>query len=169
MKSYVVIGLGRFGAEMALQLYSHGEDVLAIDTDEIIVDKIADRVTKAVAADARDIDVLRKLGVGNFDRAVVAQKSTDLAGDFRYGIGGKAYVVPRVEPSDRLQKTDGTELTKIFRFQPAALISLCDRRNKREIILEKLVFGVRIAVLRTFQQGGKGVPVSRHDGCAFAS
>ena len=54
MKSYVVIGLGRFGSEMALQLYSLGEDVLAIDTDENIVDKIADRVTKAIAADARD-------------------------------------------------------------------------------------------------------------------
>ena len=34
MKSYVVIGLGRFGTEMALQLYGLGEDVLAIDTDE---------------------------------------------------------------------------------------------------------------------------------------
>ena len=72
MKSYVVIGLGRFGAEMALKLYECGEDVLAIDTDENIIDKMADRVTKAVAADARDLDVLRKLGVDDFDRAVVA-------------------------------------------------------------------------------------------------
>lgn len=58
MKSYVVIGLGRFGTEMALKLYDCGEDVLAIDTDENIIDKLADRVTKAVAADARDLDVL---------------------------------------------------------------------------------------------------------------
>lgn len=72
MKSYVVIGLGRFGMEMAAKLYACGEDVLAIDTDEFVVDKFADKVTRAVAADARDIDVLKKLGVGSFDRAVVA-------------------------------------------------------------------------------------------------
>ena len=45
---------------------------MAIDTDETAIDKLADRVTRAVAADARDIDVLKKLGVGDFDRAVVA-------------------------------------------------------------------------------------------------
>ena len=78
MNSYVVIGLGRFGAEMALKLYDCGEDVLAIDTDENTIDKIADRVTKAVAADARDLDVLEKLGVDGFDRAIVAVGS-DLA------------------------------------------------------------------------------------------
>ena len=95
MKSYVVIGLGRFGAEMALQLYSHGEDVLAIDTDEIIVDKIADRVTKAVAADARDLDVLRKLGVEDFDRAVVAVGS-DLAASALITMNLKTLGVPYI-------------------------------------------------------------------------
>ena len=78
MNSYVVIGLGRFGAEIATKLYACGEEVMAVDLDEQIVDKIADRVTRAVAADARDRDVLEKLGVGNFDRAVVAVGS-DLA------------------------------------------------------------------------------------------
>ena len=72
MKSYVVIGLGRFGTELATRLYACGEEVMVIDTDEGIIDKIADRVTRAVAADARDADVLRRLGAENFDRAVVA-------------------------------------------------------------------------------------------------
>ena len=78
MYSYIVIGLGRFGTEMAIKLYECGEEVLAIDTNESIIDKIADRVTRAVAADARDVDVLKKLGAGNMDRAVVAVGS-DLA------------------------------------------------------------------------------------------
>ena len=78
MKSYIVIGLGRFGAEMAVKLYECGEEVLAVDTDETLVDKIADRVTRAVVADARDVDVLRKLGAGYFNTAVVAVGS-DLA------------------------------------------------------------------------------------------
>ena len=72
MKSYVVIGLGRFGAELATRLYAIGEEVMAIDLNESLIDKIADRVTKAVAADARDRDVLEKLGVDGVDRAIVA-------------------------------------------------------------------------------------------------
>ena len=78
MKSYVVIGLGRFGSELATRLYACGEEVMAIDTNEGLIDKIADRVTRAVAADAKDPDVLKKLGVENFDRAIVAVGS-DLA------------------------------------------------------------------------------------------
>ena len=93
MKSYVVIGLGRFGTEMALKLYDCGEDVLAIDTDENIIDKISDRVTKAAAADARDLDVLRKLGVEDFDRAVVAVGS-DLAASALVTMNLKSLNVP---------------------------------------------------------------------------
>ena len=93
MKSYVVIGLGRFGTEMALKLYACGEDVMAIDTDEGIIDKIADRVTRAVAADARDIDVLKKLGVDDFDRAVVAVGS-DLAASALITMNLKTLGVP---------------------------------------------------------------------------
>lgn len=93
MKSYVVIGLGRFGTEMALKLYNCGEDVLAIDTNETIIDKLADRVTKAVAADARDLDVLRKLGVDDFDSAVVAVGS-DLAASALITMNLKTLGVP---------------------------------------------------------------------------
>ena len=78
MKNILLIGLGRFGGELATRLYAGGEEVLAVDVDEGPVDRIADGVTRAVAADARDRDVLEKLGVGNFDRAVVAVGS-DLA------------------------------------------------------------------------------------------
>ena len=93
MKSYIVIGLGRFGAELATRLYACGEEVMAIDTDEGLVDKIADRVTRAVAADARDPDVLKKLGAENFDRAVVAVGS-DLAASALITMNLKALNVP---------------------------------------------------------------------------
>ena len=95
MKSYVVIGLGRFGAEMATKLYECGEEVLAIDTDENLIDKIANRVTRAVAADARDPDVLRKLGVEGFDRAVVAVGS-DLAASALITMNLKVLGVPYI-------------------------------------------------------------------------
>ena len=95
MKSYIVIGLGRFGAEIAIKLYDCGEEVLAIDTSETLIDKIADRVTRAVAADARDVDTLRKLGVGNFDRAVVAVGS-DLAASALITMNLKTLGVPYI-------------------------------------------------------------------------
>ena len=93
MKSYIIVGLGRFGAEMATKLYECGEEVMAIDTDESLVDKIADRVTRAVAADARDLDVLVKLGAENFDRAVVAVGS-DLAASALITMNLKTLNVP---------------------------------------------------------------------------
>ena len=95
MKSYVVIGLGRFGTELATRLYARGEEVMVIDTDEQLIDKIADRVTRAVAADARDLDVLTKLGVENFDHAVVAVGS-DLASSALITMNLKSLNVPYI-------------------------------------------------------------------------
>ena len=75
MKNFVVIGLGRFGSAIASELSALGHEVLAIDTDEERVQQVADRVTHAVAADARNLEVLQALGVRNFDCAVVAMGS----------------------------------------------------------------------------------------------
>lgn len=72
MKTFVVIGLGRFGMALATELSALGNEVLAIDESEELVQKIADQVTYAVAGDARDPAVLRTLGVRNYDCAIVA-------------------------------------------------------------------------------------------------
>ena len=72
MKSYVVVGLGRFGSEVARQLYNCGCEVLAIDIRSELVQQIAPDVTHAVVGDSRDKEVLRALGVGDFDCAVLA-------------------------------------------------------------------------------------------------
>lgn len=70
-KQFIIIGLGRFGSSIAKTLYSLGNDVLAIDRDEDIVQEIADSVTHAVQLDATDENALRSLGIRNFDVAVV--------------------------------------------------------------------------------------------------
>lgn len=72
MKSYVVIGLGRFGAEVARQLSELGVEVLAMDTKSELVQQVSNDVTHAVVGDGRDKEVLRALGVRNFDCAIVA-------------------------------------------------------------------------------------------------
>lgn len=70
-KQFVVIGLGRFGTSVAQTLYSLGNDVLAIDSDEDRVQNISDTVTQSIQADATDENSLRSIGVRNFDVAVV--------------------------------------------------------------------------------------------------
>ena len=72
MKTFVVIGLGRFGSAVATELSALGHEVLALDDSEENVLKVADQVTHAVTGDARDPAVLRALGVRNYDCAVVA-------------------------------------------------------------------------------------------------
>ena len=72
MKSYIVIGLGRFGSALARQLCSLGAEVLAMDRSNTLVQQMANDVTHAVVGDAQDKEVLRALGVRNFDCAVIA-------------------------------------------------------------------------------------------------
>lgn len=71
-KQFIVIGLGRFGTSVAETLYSLGNDVLAVDHDEDVVQNISDRVTHAVQVDANDENSLRALGIRNFDCAVIS-------------------------------------------------------------------------------------------------
>lgn len=72
MKQFAVIGIGRFGKALAERLYELGHEVLAIDVDEEEIQKISDKVTHAVTADATDENVLRSMGVRNFDVGIVA-------------------------------------------------------------------------------------------------
>jgi trk system potassium uptake protein TrkA len=95
MKSYVVIGLGRFGSEVARQLCIQGCEVLAIDTENELVQRISDDVTQAVVADARDKGVLKALGVKDFDCAVVGIGG-DLANSVLTVMNLKELGVPQV-------------------------------------------------------------------------
>ena len=70
-KQFIVIGLGRFGTSVAQTLYSLGNDVLAVDKDEDVIQNIADKVTHAVQVDANDEYSLRALGISNFDVAII--------------------------------------------------------------------------------------------------
>lgn len=68
----VVIGLGRFGTALALELMQTGTEVLGIDTDEETVQSLNGALTQVVRADSTKEAVLRQLGVDGFDRVVVA-------------------------------------------------------------------------------------------------
>ncbi|MBB1058838.1 TrkA family potassium uptake protein [Dietzia sp. B19] len=66
-----VLGLGRFGKSLALELMAQGAEVMGIDASDTVVQKIASRLTHAVVADTTDEESLRQLSVHEFDRAVV--------------------------------------------------------------------------------------------------
>ncbi len=70
--SVAVIGLGRFGRAIALELMATGTEVLGIDTDEDIVQSLNGQLTQVVRADTTKEEVLRQLAVNEFDRVVVA-------------------------------------------------------------------------------------------------
>ena len=72
MKSYIVIGLGKFGTEAAKRLCEFGCEVLAIDRKPELVQPVSNMVTQAVVGDARDKEVLRALGAKDFECAIVA-------------------------------------------------------------------------------------------------
>ena len=95
MKSYVVIGLGRFGSKVATELCALGCEVLVMDTRADLVQQISNEVTQAVVADAQDPEVLKALGVRNFDCAIVAVGS-DLASAVMATMNLKELSVPYV-------------------------------------------------------------------------
>ncbi|MBO4206073.1 potassium channel family protein [Micromonospora echinofusca] len=68
----VVIGLGRFGTALALELVSRGTEVLGIDHRHKVVQALSGRLPHVITADSTDIEALRQLGIAEFHRAVVA-------------------------------------------------------------------------------------------------
>ena len=71
-KSYVVIGLGRFGSNIVKVLSNMNCDVLAIDINEDTVQAISSYTNHCVIADSTKINVLKELGCNSIDHAVVA-------------------------------------------------------------------------------------------------
>lgn len=68
---FVILGCGRFGSAVALELMDLGKEVMIVDNDEEVVQNISSKVTYAVQADASDEAAIKSLGISNFDVAVV--------------------------------------------------------------------------------------------------
>lgn len=98
MRSMLVIGLGRFGSNLALKLMELGNEVMVVDKDETTVEQIAPMVTRAQIGDCMDEQILRSLGVRNFDVCFVC-----ISADFQSSLEitsllkdlGAAYVVAK--------------------------------------------------------------------------
>ncbi|MBP2633868.1 MAG: transport system, NAD-binding component [Firmicutes bacterium] len=71
-RQFAIIGLGRFGSNMAKALHKMGYEVLAIDKSMQKVQEFSDEVTHVVQADTTDENALKAMGIRNFDVVVVA-------------------------------------------------------------------------------------------------
>ena len=71
-KSYAVFGLGRYGTAVAKELASNGAEVLAVDIDEEIINEAAAEIPFCKCADVTDPEVLRQLGISNFDVVIIS-------------------------------------------------------------------------------------------------
>jgi trk system potassium uptake protein len=72
MRQFAVIGLGRFGASVAMTLSNKGYEVLAIDITEDKVQDFSDIVAHAVCVDATDEKALKTIGIESVDVAIVS-------------------------------------------------------------------------------------------------
>ena len=72
MKSILLIGLGRFGMHIAMQLNQLGHQVMAIDKHEERVNNAMEIVTNAQIGDSTNIAFLRSLGIDNYNVCIVA-------------------------------------------------------------------------------------------------
>lgn len=72
MKRFVVIGLGNFGYNVAEFLNSKGHDVIVVDPDGDVVDRIAPYVAKAAVGDGTDLETLNRVGAAGADAGVIA-------------------------------------------------------------------------------------------------
>jgi trk system potassium uptake protein TrkA len=72
MKRVVVIGLGIFGFNIAKDLYENGIEVIAVDKDKEVIQKIRDFSTKAILADGTDKEVMESIGIQEDDIVIIS-------------------------------------------------------------------------------------------------
>lgn len=71
-KTYAVFGLGRYGIAVARELVRNGMEVIAVDSDERIVNAASDDLPICKCADVTDPDVIRQLGISNVDVVIIS-------------------------------------------------------------------------------------------------
>ena len=71
MKSFLIIGMGRFGHHITINLARQGAEIMIVDTDQAKMEDLLSVVTSAKIGDCTNEEVLKTLGVKNFDMCIV--------------------------------------------------------------------------------------------------
>ncbi len=100
MKNILLIGLGRFGRHIAMQLNEMEHNVMAVDRQEDRVNAVLPYVTNAQIGDSTDAQFLQSLGINDYDLCIVT-----IGGDFQSSLEttsllkemGASFVISRAE------------------------------------------------------------------------
>jgi len=162
MKTFTVIGLGRFGTSVATQLFNMGYEVLAIDKNMDKINAIANLVTRAACTDAKDESLLKQLGVKNSDCAIVVCKAKDnMHKTVLKKVGADNVIIPEQEAgikaaielvSDRL--LDIIELSDEYSIVDAVVPNTWIGKSIMELSVRKK-YNVNIVAIKS-NNGGKG-------------
>lgn len=127
-KSFMVVGIGRFGRAVALELEQNDVEVIAVDSNEEKVNEIADYVTMAAAVDVRDETKLIKLGIDKVDGMIICITS-DTDASAVAAIAGKEAGVPYIfaKAKDELHK------------------KILQRVGADEVMVPEWISGIRLA------------------------
>lgn len=183
MKSYIVIGLGKFGSQAARRLCQLNCEVLAMDTNAELVQHVANEVTQAVVADAKDKDVLKTLGAKDFECAIVAigddlsnsvlatmnlkelgvpyivcKASDETHRQVLMKLGADKVVIPEQEHADRLARNLSSQnvLDYIELSEEYAIIEVPAPRSWQEKTLKELNVRAKLGVnIIAVKQEGK--------------
>lgn len=127
MKSVLIIGMGKFGRHLAQKLILLGNEVMLVDKDEEVVERYAATFSDAQIADCMNENVLRSLGVSDFDlcfvaisddfqssivitallkefdaKYVIAKAKSDIQADLLRRIGADEVIYPEREMAEKL-------------------------------------------------------------------
>ena len=154
MKSFLVIGMGRFGTAVAEELTELGQEVFAIDENAESVQRIADDVTQVMQGDAQDEAVLGAIGVRNFDCCIVAV-GTDMHAKVLERVGADRVVLPESEMGCKLAQ-------RLAHTNVVDFIGVSDEYSILEIHAPKSWVGKSLVQLDVRQKHKVNVLAVRH-------
>lgn len=139
-RSFCIIGLGRFGQTLAMNLAMTNHQVLVIDTDDNVINSISDIVTNAVIGDPTNETVLRTAGIRDYDCVVVAT-ANNINDSILITLNLKDLGVPQIvarassDQHRRVLEKIGADMV-VFPEQDIGekLVSILDRNNVLEYI-----------------------------------
>ena len=102
MKNILLIGAGRFGRHLAMQMMQLGHQIMAVDISEERINEVLPYVTTAQIGDSTNADFLRSLGIGNYDVCFVT-----ISGSFQNSLETSCGTVPTRSSTRRSRSPSG--------------------------------------------------------------
>lgn len=137
IKQYLVIGLGNFGWNLAIQLHKIGHEVIVMDKNHQLVQEIKDEVEQAIVGDSTNIKTLRSLGVETIDTVIIGMGS-NLSASILTALNlldlGVKHVMAKATNDAHARILEKIGIEKVFSPEKDYAISTAERLNNPNMI-----------------------------------